>query len=117
MRKADEIALLDKLIQQTPRNSYLRSMLDHCRIQFENDIRSDFSTLPNFAEIERDGLALRERNKELHKLNEKVAQEIRDKRHQQARVHNLLREIQLKADDLGRSAKSMADQIEKDATA
>jgi hypothetical protein len=73
MRKADEITLLDTLIQQTPRNSYLRSMLDHLRPQFESDIRSDFSTLPDIALLESEGVALVEQNAKLKRLNADVA--------------------------------------------
>jgi predicted nuclease with TOPRIM domain len=116
MKKADEIYLLDSLIQQTPKNSYLRTMLDHMRVQFESDIRSDFSTLPDFAEIEREAVALRTRQAELVKLNETVAQQIRDMRSRQAMMHNRLRQLSLEAKDIETAANRMADTIAKDAT-
>lgn len=76
MRKQQEIELLDTLIQQTPRNSYLRSMLEHLRPQFESDIRSDFETMPNLVEMERERLKvageIRSRQLQLSALETKV---------------------------------------------
>jgi hypothetical protein len=93
MRKQQEIELLDTLIQQTPRNSYLRSMLEHLRPQFESDIRSDFSTLPDVAALEREGLALTERNRQLHRLNADVEKQIRDQRQQQGYLYSRIKTL------------------------
>lgn len=75
MRKQQEIELLDTMIQQTPRNSYLRSMLEHLRPQFQADIRSDFSTLPDIAELEREVASWSSRNKQLQEINRKMEQQ------------------------------------------
>jgi predicted nucleic acid-binding Zn-ribbon protein len=97
MKKADEIYLLDSLIQQTPKNSYLRTMLDHMRVQFESDIRSDFSTLPDFRQIEREAVELRKRNDELEKQKADVEREIRAQREQQASMYRRLEALKKEA--------------------
>ena len=51
MTKSQEIELLKTLIGQVPRDSYLASTLRHLAPQFEQDIRSDFLTLPDLREV------------------------------------------------------------------
>lgn len=90
MRKEQEIELLGTLIQQTPRNSYLRSLLEHLKPQFERDIRSDFSTLPDVAALEREGLALTERNRQLLRIKDDIEKEIRELRMLKSGILNRL---------------------------
>lgn len=90
MRKDQEIELLDTLIQNTPRNSYLRSMLEHLKPQFMQDIRSDFSTLPDIASLEREALALTERNRQLLRIKDDIEKDIRELRTLQSGIVNRL---------------------------
>jgi hypothetical protein len=107
MRKADEITLLDTLIQQTPRNSYLRSMLDHLRPQFESDIRSDFSTLPDIALLESEGVAL-------VRLNADVAKQLQDQRRTQAYMFNRVKALKDEVMQAGAMLESALDNFTKE---
>jgi hypothetical protein len=112
MRKADEITLLDTLIQQTPRNSYLRSMLDHLRPQF--DIRSDFSTLPDIALLESEGVALVEQNAKLKRLNADVAKQLQDQRRTQAYMFNRVKALKDEVMQAGAMLESALDNFTKE---
>lgn len=90
MRKDLEIELLANITAQTPRNSYLRSLLEHLKPQFERDIRSDFSTLPDLAELEREALALIERNRQLLRIKDDIEKDIRELRTLQSGIINRL---------------------------
>jgi hypothetical protein len=114
MRKADEITLLDTLIQQTPRNSYLRSMLDHLRPQFESDIRSDFSTLPDIALLESEGVALVEQNAKLKRLNADVAKQLQDQRRTQAYMFNRVKALKDEVMQAGAMLESALDNFTKE---
>lgn len=67
MTKQNEINKLDEIIATLP-DSYLRDTLRHIRIQFEQDIRSDFPTLPNLNAITSDIIAARQELKNLETL-------------------------------------------------
>lgn len=58
MTKAEEIKLLDDIIERAPKRSYLRTTLKELRVQFESDIRSDFETMPNLAQMEKERLQI-----------------------------------------------------------
>jgi len=76
MTKAEEIKLLDDIIAQAPKRSYLRTTLRELRVQFESDIRSDFETMPNLAELERERAGLqdyiRSQRKQVSEIETKV---------------------------------------------
>lgn len=54
MTKQEEIHNLKEIIAGLPAQSYLASTLRHIAVQFEQDIRSDFLTLPDLAAINRE---------------------------------------------------------------
>lgn len=52
MTKDQEIAKLDEIISNLPKQTYLASVLKHLRLEIINDIRSDFETLPDLNRIQ-----------------------------------------------------------------
>jgi len=74
--KAEEIKLLDDIIERAPKRSYLRTTLRELRVQFQIDIRNDFDTMPNLAQMESERLTvgneIRARQTQLNAIETKV---------------------------------------------
>ena len=114
MRKDLEIELLANITAQTPRNSYLRSLLEHLKPQFERDIRSDFSTLPDLAELEREALALTERNRQLLRIKDDIEKEIRELRMLQSGILNRLVSARNDLDGIDEAMGRIVQKFNKD---
>lgn len=114
MTKQAEIELLESLVQQTPRNSYLRSLLQYLQPQFQQDIRSDFSTLPDLRTLEHNAYEAEQVVLNLRKLQEKVRQEILEQRKIQSVLYNQLMDLKRGAFEAAASAETAINNFHKE---
>lgn len=100
MTKAEEIALLGNMLAQTPADTYLRTMLQHVQVQFANDVRSDFHTLPNLTEIEREITAAQQKLSDVRKQIIEGESKLRDLQSQSTTAAAQIERIRADARDL-----------------